>query len=115
MWARAGWRGGLAVGSGLAAAGRVGAAAPEIPQALQELWQERAAIIAADGHVPPAEAERLAWACLCPHDAGPVRAGSGPDAVGELQREERRVLRLEDLKSGARITGILPNATVILA
>ena len=35
-----------------------------------------------------------------------------PNAVGELQREERRVLRLENLKSGARITGILPNATV---
>jgi len=47
-----------------------GAGAPELPENLQELWQERAAIIAADGHVPLAEAERLAWACLCPHDGG---------------------------------------------
>jgi DNA primase len=41
-----------------------------VPAPCQELWQERAAIIAADGHVPPAAAERLAWACLVPHDAG---------------------------------------------
>ena len=47
---------------------------------LQELWQERAAIIAADGHVPHAEAERLAWGCLLPHDAGAVSAGGGPGA-----------------------------------
>jgi hypothetical protein len=30
----------------------------------QELWQERTAIMAADGGVPRAEAERLAWAAL---------------------------------------------------
>ena len=69
--ASAAWEAGvLAVGAWTAAAGMGGAAAPERPEDLQERWQERAAIIAADGHVPPAEAERLAWACLVPHDAG---------------------------------------------
>ncbi len=68
----------LALGSGPAAAGMGGAAAPALPEELQELWQERAAIIAAAGHVPPAEAERLAWAWLFPHDAGAGRAGGGP-------------------------------------
>jgi hypothetical protein len=70
----------LAVGTGPAAAGSGEAAAPETPADLQELWQERVAIIAADGHVPQAEAERLAWACLFPHDAGAVQAGGGPGA-----------------------------------
>ncbi len=79
--ASAAWAAGvLAVGGRPAAAGMGGAAAPEIPEGLQELWQERAASIAADGHLPPAEAERLAWACLLPHDAGAVRAGGGPGA-----------------------------------
>ena len=56
------WRAGaLALGGGPAAAGMGGAAAPEIPEQLQELWEERAAIIAADSHVAPTEAERLAW------------------------------------------------------
>ena len=55
---------------GPAAAGMGGVVAPELPEHLHELWQERAAIIVADGHVPPAEAERLAWACLYPPDAG---------------------------------------------
>jgi hypothetical protein len=55
-----------------------GAAAPEIPEDLQELWQERVAIIAADGHVSHAEAERLAWACLILPAAGAVHAGGGP-------------------------------------
>jgi len=69
--ASAAWVAGLlAVGAGPAVAGMGGAGAPELPENLQELWQERAAIIAADGHLPPAEAERLAWACLCPHDGG---------------------------------------------
>ena len=31
---------------------------------LQELWQERVAIMAYEGHLPRAEAERLAWAGL---------------------------------------------------
>ncbi|HLF04779.1 MAG TPA: hypothetical protein VI855_06130 [Dehalococcoidia bacterium] len=72
----------LAVGGGPAAAGIGDAAAPEIPENLQELWQERVAIIAADDHVPPAAAERLAWACLFPHDAGAVRAGGEPGVSG---------------------------------
>jgi hypothetical protein len=70
----------LALGRGPAAAGMGGAAAPELPEEFQELWQERVAIIVADGHEPPAEAERLAWACLVPHGAGAVRAGGGPGA-----------------------------------
>jgi len=70
----------LVVGTGSAAAGIGEAAAPELPEDLQELWQERVAIIAADGHVPHTEAERPAWACLLPHDAGAVRAGGGPGA-----------------------------------
>ena len=53
--------GALVLGGGPAAAGMGGAAAPEIPEQLQELWEERAAIIAADSHVAPTEAERLAW------------------------------------------------------
>ena len=74
----------LAVGTGLASAGVGEATTPEIPKALQELWQERVAIIAADGHVPQAEAERLAWACLFPYDASAVRAGSGPASENSL-------------------------------
>jgi len=54
----------LAVGSGPAAAGIGSAAASELPEDVQELWQERAAIMAADGHVPRAAAERLTWANL---------------------------------------------------
>lgn len=57
-----------------------GAAAPQLPEQLQELWEERAAIIAADGHVPPAEAERLAWACFLPQGAGAGSARGGPSA-----------------------------------
>jgi len=37
-----------------------------VPEALREAWEERAAIIAADGHLTHAEAERLAWAGLQP-------------------------------------------------
>jgi hypothetical protein len=55
-----------------------GAAAPQLPEQFQELWEERAAIIAADGHLPHAEAERLAWVCLLPHDAGAVSASGRP-------------------------------------
>jgi hypothetical protein len=70
----------LAVGGGPGAAGMGDAAALALSEDLQELWQERAAIIAADGHVPYAEAERLAWACLLQHDAEAVSAGGGPGA-----------------------------------
>ena len=48
----------------------------EIPKELQELWQERAAIIAYDGQLPRAEAERLAWASL---QAAGGHTGSGRD------------------------------------
>ncbi len=34
----------------------------EFPYDLQELWQERTAIMVYDGELPPAEATRLAWA-----------------------------------------------------
>jgi hypothetical protein len=80
--ASAAWAAGvLAVGGGPAAAGLGGAAAPALPEDLQELWQERAAIIAADGHLPHAEAERLAWACLFPHAAGARYAWEAPQAA----------------------------------
>jgi hypothetical protein len=79
--ASAAWAAGvLAVEGGPAAAGMGGAAAPEIPEELQERWQERAAIIAADSHVARAEAERLAWAWLVPPDASAVSAGGRPGA-----------------------------------
>jgi len=42
--------GGLAVGVGLA-----------VPEHLREIWEERAAIMATDGGLPLAAAERLAW------------------------------------------------------
>ena len=38
----------------------------ERPQDLQELWEERTAIMVYDGKVPPTEAVRRAWACLPP-------------------------------------------------
>jgi hypothetical protein len=67
----------LTVGDWPAGAALGGATAPALSEDLHELWQERAAIIAADGHVPPAEAARRAWACLCPHDASAVRTSRG--------------------------------------
>jgi len=54
--ASAAWVAGvLAVGGGPAGAG---AAEWESPEGLQELWAKRAAIMVADGHLLPAEAER---------------------------------------------------------
>ncbi len=41
----------------------------------QELWEERTAIMAYDGHLPRVEAERLAWAGL--QATGAVRCGLG--------------------------------------
>jgi hypothetical protein len=35
-----------------------------VPEARREAWEERAAIIAIDGHLSHADAERLAWAGL---------------------------------------------------
>jgi hypothetical protein len=62
--ASAAWVAGvLAVGTGPAAASGEEDA---VPEALREAWEERAAIIAIDGHLTHAEAERLARACLQP-------------------------------------------------
>ena len=36
----------------------------EVPEDLQELWQERTAIMVYEGHLPRTDAERLAWADL---------------------------------------------------
>ncbi len=52
----------------------------EVPEHLQELWQERAAIIAYNGQLPRAEAERLAWASL-QAAAGCTGSGTTGDAV----------------------------------
>jgi hypothetical protein len=40
--------------------GAVDAEGDEVPEDLPELWTERAAILGADGHLPCAEAERVA-------------------------------------------------------
>ena len=53
----------LGVGDWPAATGLEGF---EMPEELQELWTERVAIMAADGHLPRAAAERMAWGCLQP-------------------------------------------------
>ena len=42
------------------------AAALAVPEAYREQWEERAAIIEWDGHMPRVAAERLAWA-MFPH------------------------------------------------
>jgi len=56
----AAWAAGvLAVGAGPAAAG---GEAHVVPEDLREAWAERIAIMVADGGVPRADAERLAWA-----------------------------------------------------
>jgi hypothetical protein len=36
----------------------------DLPEAFQEQWQERVAIMAVDGGVPEAEAQSLAWTHL---------------------------------------------------
>ena len=41
-----------------------GAEGLAVPEDLREAWDERVAIMEADGGVPHAEAERLAWAGL---------------------------------------------------
>jgi len=53
----------LAVGAGPAVAGERPAEL-EVPEDLREMWEERTSIMVYDGHVPRAEAERLAWAGL---------------------------------------------------
>jgi hypothetical protein len=63
--ASAAWAAGvLRVGVWLAAAGD-GPEGRESPQDLQELWEERTALMVYDGQLQPAEAARLAWAGLC--------------------------------------------------
>ena len=58
------WRAGvLHVGAWPAAAGD-GPEGLESPQDLQELWEERTAIMVYDGKLPHAEAVRRAWAGL---------------------------------------------------
>ena len=51
----------LAVGAGPAAGGIGGATALAVPEELREPWAERVAIMVADGGVPHAEAEHVAW------------------------------------------------------
>jgi hypothetical protein len=41
-----------------------GAAKPTVPEDLREAWEERVAIMVADGGLPRADAERLAWAAV---------------------------------------------------
>ena len=65
-----------------APAGGESLAVLEMPAHLQELWQERAAIIAADGHLPHAEAERLAWTGLGVCVAAERKAGKLDYDVG---------------------------------
>jgi len=50
----------LAVGPGPAAVA-VGGEGLAVPEDLHEVWAERVAIMVADGGMPPADAERLAW------------------------------------------------------
>ena len=50
----------LPLGAGPAA----GSEELEVPEELRELWEERAAIMAGEGGLPPAKAERLAWRCF---------------------------------------------------
>jgi hypothetical protein len=59
--------GALAVGAWSAPAVAAGARLA-VPDALHEAWAERVAIMLADGHLLPADAERLAWEGLpgCP-------------------------------------------------
>jgi hypothetical protein len=56
----------LGVGAGPAA----GSPALAVPETLRERWAERVAIMVADGGMPPADAERLAWEGLL-HTAEP--------------------------------------------
>ena len=53
----------------------------EVPEDLREIWEERTSIMVYDGHVPRAEAERLAWAGLAPQ-------GEAPSGAAGYQRQE---------------------------
>ena len=64
--ASAAWAAGvLRLGARPAAVGER-SAGREVPEDLREIWDERISIMVYDGHVPRAEAERLAWAGLPP-------------------------------------------------
>jgi hypothetical protein len=52
--------------AGVLAIGARPGAVPEVPEDCRELWEERVAIIVADGKLPRVEAERLAWEGLQP-------------------------------------------------
>ena len=52
--------GALAVGAGPAAATARGEVLA-VPETLREVWAERVAIMVADGGMPPADAEHIAW------------------------------------------------------
>jgi len=60
------WVAGVLTLSGMPPVGATSAAALALPEGCREEWEERAAIIEWDGHMPRATAERLAWAML-PH------------------------------------------------
>ena len=52
--------------AGVLAIGDEPGAVLEVPEDCRELWEERVAIIVADGKLPRVEAERLAWVGLQP-------------------------------------------------
>ena len=60
------WVAGVLTLSGTPPAGATGAAVLAVPEDCREQWEERAAIMEWDGHMPRAAAERLAWVIL-PH------------------------------------------------
>jgi hypothetical protein len=75
--ASAAWAAGvLGVGAWSTPAAAAGAR-PTIPADLHEVWAERVAIMLADGHLLPADAERLAWEGLqgCPQSSMASHAG----------------------------------------
>ncbi len=62
--ANAAWVAGALTIGGCSATMGEGPEGYEMPEALRDAWAERVAIMVSDGHLPPAEAERLAWAGL---------------------------------------------------
>ncbi len=58
------WMAGVLTLSGTQPAGATGAAGLAVPEGYREQWEERAAILEWNGHMPRAAAERLAWAML---------------------------------------------------
>ncbi len=58
------WVAGVLTLSGMTPAGATGAAGLAVPEGCREQWEERAAIMMYEGHLPRAKAEYMAWACL---------------------------------------------------